>query len=90
MADTAVIATVHPVPRLARAHEQVADHYRSEIRAKTRGAGDKFPSVRDIADAWTISTNTAYKAVRILRDEGWIEVGQGRVPTVVGVPSGSM
>jgi DNA-binding transcriptional regulator YhcF (GntR family) len=86
MADTAVIATVPPVPRLARAHEQVADHYRIEIRDRLRKPGDKFPSVRGIAEAWSISTSTAYKAVQILRDEGWIEVGQGRVPTVVGVP----
>lgn len=86
MADTAVIATVRLVPRLARAHEQVADHYRREITAKTRPPGEKFPSVREVAKAWEISTNTAYKAVQLLRDEGWIEMAQGRVPTVVGVP----
>jgi len=64
----------------------VADHYRREITAKARKPGDKFPSIREIADAWSISTNTAYKALRLLRDEGWIELSQGRRPTVVGVP----
>lgn len=87
MSTPASATTVPRVPQLVRAHEQVAEHYRTQIRRKRLKAGQDFPSVREIAEAWGgISTNTVYRAVRLLRDEGWIEVSQGRVPTVRGIP----
>lgn len=87
MSASAPAATVSGVPQLVRAHEQVADYYRKEIRRKKLKEGQEFPSVREIAEAWGgISTNTVYRAVRLLRDEGWIEVSQGRQARVIGIP----
>ncbi len=88
MSTPAFTATVPHVPKLVRAHEQVAEHYRTEIRRKRIKPGAEFPSIRDIAEAWGgISTNTVSRAVRLLRDEGWIEVTQGKKPTVIGAPA---
>ena len=86
MTTPALVATVPPVPHLIRAHDQVADHYRKLIRRGRLKDGQEFPSIREIADEWKISTNTVYKAVRLLKDEGWIEVSQGKQARVIGVP----
>lgn len=86
MSTCALVATVPSVPQLVRAHEQVAEHYREEIRTGQREPGAVFPSVREIGIAWGISTNTVYRAIRQLREEGWIEVSQGRRPIVIGDP----
>lgn len=77
------------VPRMTRGYEQVADHYRSLIRRGRLSPGDKFPPVREIAEKWGISTNTANHAVQQLREEGWIG-GEPRYATkVIGVPGDS-
>jgi DNA-binding transcriptional MocR family regulator len=78
--------TVRSVPQVAKAHEQVAEHYRQAIAAGEYDPPKEFPSVRDVIDEWDISTNTAQRALRLLRDEGWIEFRQGRRPDVKGVP----
>ncbi len=65
----------------------MADHYRQRIATGDLAPGQKFPSVREIAGEWKTTANTVHRAVRLLRDEGWIEVSQGRVPTVIGVPA---
>lgn len=88
MATSTPLATVRPVPQLARAHEQVAEYYRDRIRTGHLAPGGTFPSIREIAEEWGgISANTVARAVKQLRTEGWIEVSQGRRPTVVGVPA---
>lgn len=72
------------MPGVVRAHEQVAAHYRQRMRRGGLKAGQRLPSVREIARAWSVSTRTAWRAVTLLRDEGWIEHRQGRQPVVVG------
>jgi DNA-binding GntR family transcriptional regulator len=81
---------MHARPKLwraPRAHEQVAEHYRGLIRAGQLPQGAELPANRRLADEWQISTSTAYKAVSILKDEGWIETRPGKPPVVVGIPS---
>lgn len=81
------VATVPPVPRLIPAHEQVADHYRDEIRKGVYKAGDQFPTIRDIAKAWGgISPTTVQAAITMLKEEGWIENRPRRGATVLGIP----
>lgn len=83
------IDTVPPVPRLIRAHDQVAEHYRNEIRDGLMAPGKKLDSIRVMAEEWGgISPTTVARAIAILREEGWIDVSQGRVATVIGVPPG--
>jgi GntR family transcriptional regulator len=74
------------MPQLARAHEQVADHYRKEIREGHLAPDDRLDPVRAIAEAWSVSTHTVWLAMGVLKAEGWIDVRQGRRPVVVGVP----
>lgn len=87
MATSAATATVRPVPRLTKGYEQVAEHFRRRIRDGDLQPNDRLDSVRDIAEEWETTPNTVHRSIRLLRDEGWIEVSQGRRPTVLGVPS---
>lgn len=75
------------MPRLTKGYEQVAEHFRQRIRDGDLGPDDRLDSVRDIAEEWDTTPNTVHRSMRLLRDEGWIEVSQGRRPTVLGVPA---
>ena len=77
------------VQRLNPPTEQVAEHYRGLIRCGDLQPGDELPANRRLAEEWKISTNTAYRAVLKLRDEGWVESRPGKPPVVVGVPTGN-
>lgn len=67
--------------------DQIAAYYRDQIRAGERQVGDNLPSVRGIVAAWQVSTHTAQRALRILREEGLIEVKRGpQPPRVIAVP----
>lgn len=78
------LTTVCEVPEVDRTppFEQVAEHYRAEIRLGHLTVGDELPSVRKIAGQWDIATATAQRALDLLRSEGWIESRPGR-PSVV-------
>lgn len=64
----------------------MAEHYRSEIRTGRMGPDEKLPTNRDMAEEWSISTHTVWRAMGILKAEGWIDYSQGRRPVVVGDP----
>lgn len=78
--------TVPPMgpPPLSKSHfwEQIAGHYRSEIRSARLRPGDELPAVRRMADEWRVGTNTSYKALALLRDEGWIVTRPGKAAVV--------
>lgn len=46
-------------------------------RIKTMQPGEQVPSVTEITDTYSVSRNTALRALKLLRDEGLITVEQG-------------
>ncbi|WP_433357933.1 GntR family transcriptional regulator (plasmid) [Microtetraspora malaysiensis] len=56
---------------------QIADAIRSEITAGQLPPGGRLPTVRDLADRYGVSRNTASKALAILKTEGLITARTG-------------
>jgi GntR family transcriptional regulator len=67
-------------------HEQVAAEIRRAIAEGEAGPGDRIPQAKDLAAVLGVHTNTVLRALRMLRDEGLLEVGRGRAITVAGTP----
>src|SRR3984885_10211713 len=63
-------------------HEQVAAAIRRAISDGEAGPGDRIPQARDLATVLGVNRNTVLRALRILRDEGLLEMGRGRAITV--------
>lgn len=59
-------------------YTQIADHFRSQIRAGILEDGEKLPSVRELASELTINPNTIQRAYRELEAEGWIASVSGK------------
>lgn len=59
-------------------HEQVAIELRRAISAGEAEPGDRMPQAKDLAAVLGVNTNTVLKALRLLRDQGLLEVGRGR------------
>jgi GntR family transcriptional regulator len=59
-------------------HDQVASAIRRAIADGDAGPGDRIPQARDLAAELGVNKNTVLHALRILRDEGVIEMGRGR------------
>ncbi|MGC2486038.1 MAG: GntR family transcriptional regulator [Acidimicrobiales bacterium] len=79
------------LPRLDRRdptllHEQVAAEIRRAIAEGEAGPGEKIPQARDLAGELGVNTNTVLRALRVLRDEGVIEMGRGRSIRVTAQP----
>ena len=79
------------LPRLDRRdptllHEQVAAQIRRAIADGEAGPGEKIPQARDLAAELGVNTNTVLRALRVLRDEGVIEMGRGRSIRVTAQP----
>lgn len=53
-----------------RVNEKIATELREEIVAGKRKPGDKMPSVREIADHFSVSAGTASKALQLLSKWG--------------------
>src|SRR3954451_17139396 len=66
-------------------HEQVAAAIRRAIADGEAQPGERLPPARDLAAVSGVNTNTVLRALRLLRDEGLLELrrGLGGV-TVVG------
>lgn len=66
----------HPLRRSTRStlQEQLVEIIGKQIDSGIYSPGDKLPSVRTLADAYTVSRETAKIALNLLRDEGRIEV----------------
>jgi GntR family transcriptional regulator len=67
-------------------HEQVAGAIRRAIAEGEAGPGDRIPQARDLAAELGVNGNTVLRALRVLRDEGVIEMGRGRSIRVTGKP----
>jgi GntR family transcriptional regulator len=65
-------------------HEQVAAAVRRAIADGEAGSGERIPQARDLAAVLGVNRNTVLRALRILRDEGLLEMGRGRAIRVTG------
>jgi GntR family transcriptional regulator len=67
-------------------HEQVAAEIRRAIADGEAGPGDRIPQARDLATVLGVNRNTVLRALRLLREEGLLEMGRGRAIRVTGGP----
>jgi len=67
-------------------HEQVAAEIRRAIVDGEAQPGERLPPAKDLAAELGVNTNTALRALRVLRDEGILEFRRGRGVTVTGTP----
>jgi GntR family transcriptional regulator len=67
-------------------HDQVAAAIRRAIADGEAGPGDRIPQARDLAAVLGVNKNTVLRALRLLRDEGLLEMGRGRAIRVTGTP----
>jgi DNA-binding GntR family transcriptional regulator len=70
-------------------HEQVAAQIRQAIAEGEARPGDRLPPARHLAAVVGVNTNTALRALRLLRDEGLLELRQGHGIRVTGTPERS-
>jgi len=70
-------------------HEQVAAEIRRAIADGEASPGERLPPARHLAAVMGVNTNTVLRALRILRDEGLLEMRPRRGITVVGTPTDS-
>ena len=70
-------------------YAQITDGIREQILSGVLQAGDKLPSVREMAAQLTINPNTIQRSYRELELQGWIATVQGKGCFVCGVPNGT-
>ena len=77
-----------PVPL----HEQVAAAIRRAIADGEAKPGERLPPARDLAAVLGVNSNTVFRSLHTLRDEGLLEFSRGRGVTVTGaaVPRGAV
>ena len=68
-------------------YSQIADNFRSQVAAGILVAGDKLPSVRELAGQLAINPNTIQRAYRELEMGGWIATVPGKGCFVCGTPA---
>jgi len=67
-------------------HEQVASDIRRAIADGEAGPGQRIPQAKDLAAVLGVNTNTVLRALRLLREEGLLEMGRGKAITIAGTP----
>ena len=67
-------------------YEQISASFRKAISAGLLQAGEKLPSVRELAGSLAINPNTIQRAYRMLEEEGWIVSVSGKGSFAAGVP----
>lgn len=67
-------------------HEKVAAEIRRDIANGDVRPGQRLPPARDMAAVLGVHTNTVFRALRALRDEGVLEFRRGRGVMVSGEP----
>ena len=76
---------IHPEDP-ADLYAQVAAEIRRAIADGEAKPGERLPPAKDLAAVLGVNTNTVFRALRLLRDEGLLEFSRGRGITVVGTP----
>jgi len=77
----AEIDPTSPVP----VHEQVAAAIRRAIADGEAKPGERLPPARDMAKVLGVNSNTVFRSLHTLRDEGLLEFARGRGVSVTGV-----
>jgi GntR family transcriptional regulator len=67
-------------------HDQVAAQIRRAIADGEAKPGERLPSARHLAAVMRVNTNTVLRALRMLRDEGLLELRPGHGIRVTGTP----
>ena len=67
-------------------HEQVAAELRRAIADGEAKPGERLPPARDLATVLGVNTNTVLRSLRLLQDEGLLELRRRRGITVAGTP----
>jgi len=67
-------------------YQQVAAEIRRAIADGEASPGDRLPLARDLAIVLGVNKNTVLRAVRLLQQEGLLEVRRGRGITVAACP----
>jgi GntR family transcriptional regulator len=67
-------------------YEQVASEIRRAIADGEATPGERLPPAKDLAAVLGVNSNTVFRALRLLRDEGLLEFRQGRGISVAGTP----
>jgi GntR family transcriptional regulator len=70
-------------------NEQVAAQTRQAIADGEAKPGERLQTARHLAAVMGVNTNTVLRALRQLRDEGLLELVQGRGTRVAGTPEPS-
>ena len=70
-------------------YSQIVDNIRNQVAAGILAAGDKLPSVRELAGQLAINPNTIQRAYRELEMGGWIATVPGKGCFVSGLPEHS-
>ncbi|MCC9707286.1 GntR family transcriptional regulator [Streptomyces sp. MNU76] len=74
-------------------YARIAEHYRELISSGALAPGDLLPSIRVLADQWEVSTATADRAMKLLRDEKIVKgipgVGTEVMARPVSISSGA-
>lgn len=68
-------------------YTQIIDNFREQIATQILQAGEKLPSVRELAARLAINPNTIQRAYRQLELEGWIATVPGKGCFVSGAPT---
>jgi GntR family transcriptional regulator len=67
-------------------YEQVAAEIRRAIADGEARPGERIGQAKDLAAVLGVNPNTVLRALRLLRDEGLLEIGRGRAIRVAGTP----
>ena len=67
-------------------HDQVAAQIRRAIAEGEAKPGERLPPARHLAAVMHVNTNTVLRALRMLRDEGLLELRPGHGIRVTGTP----
>ncbi|MFD6297861.1 GntR family transcriptional regulator [Streptomyces sp. NPDC060235] len=74
-------------------YSRIASHYRDLIRSGDLAPGDLLPSIKALATHWNVSTATADRAMKLLRDEQLVQgipgVGTEVLERAIALTSGS-
>jgi GntR family transcriptional regulator len=70
-------------------HDQVAAEIRRAIAEGEAKPGEKLPPSIDLAAILGVNRNTVLRALRILREEGIVDMTRGRGVRVIGTPQRS-